>query len=505
MSQQAEQDAGWTGVYVSPMAQRRTEFSEACGTLFAGLQLADSADSAAALLAAQLSDGAAGLLVIDLERFEPGIDLAALGGLLGRRAGAPTLLLCPFASAGWLPLLSAFGPFGYAITPLAPAPLRERVRACLREPAGGTQAAGMGSLRALLALRTRVQAAIEAPYAQFAQYEPQQDGEHGLAERLCQALTGWPGVLHAAVFHMKEEGDLQLEAEQGQGQARDLRLGALLQRSSRLLQAPLRHAFPGLLAAAGGGLVLLESPEQAGEPALAEALRAHGVALALGIPVPADGPGAPRGALSLLMDASRTLAPEEFAALEDAARLAALGLRLVETGRESEQLLARLTYVSTTDALTGVANRRRGEELLEREVKRARRYRTPLALLSFDIDRFKAINDTYGHPVGDVALRSVADCVRVLLRSSDVLVRSGGEEFHVIAPHTSAIDGLRMAEKIRHAVEQAPIPGCDHVTVSLGVAQLGEQESADSLARRADAAMARAKRAGRNCVELAMQ
>jgi len=86
-----------------------------------------------------------------------------------------------------------------------------------------------------------------------------------------------------------------------------------------------------------------------------------------------------------------------------------------------------------------------------------------------------------------------------------VLVRSGGEEFQVIAPHTSAIDGLRMAEKIRQAVEQAAIPGCDHVTVSLGVAQLGEQESADSLSQRVDAAMARAKRAGRNCVELAMQ
>jgi hypothetical protein len=86
-----------------------------------------------------------------------------------------------------------------------------------------------------------------------------------------------------------------------------------------------------------------------------------------------------------------------------------------------------------------------------------------------------------------------------------VLVRSGGEEFLVIAPHTSAIDGLKMAEKIRHAVEQTAIPGCDHVTVSLGVAQLGEQESADSLTQRVDAAMARAKRAGRNCVELAMQ
>jgi diguanylate cyclase (GGDEF)-like protein len=167
--------------------------------------------------------------------------------------------------------------------------------------------------------------------------------------------------------------------------------------------------------------------------------------------------------------------------------------------------MARLTYISTTDALTGVANRRHGEELLEKEIKRARRYRLPLALLSFDIDRFKAVNDTYGYPVGDVALRTVADTTRAVLRTSDILVRSGGEEFHIIAPHTSAIDGLKMAEKVRVAIERAEIPGCDHVTVSLGVAQLGEQESGDSLTQRTDAALARAKRAGRNCVELAMQ
>jgi diguanylate cyclase (GGDEF)-like protein len=307
------------------------------------------------------------------------------------------------------------------------------------------------------------------------------------------------------MFQMHGDGDLRLAAEQGRGPATGLRLGALLQRSERLLQAPLRHAFPGLLAAATGELVMLDDLAQAGEPELATSLGAHGVVQAIGVPVAADGPGAPRGALSLLLDLDAALAPEAFETLRDCAAMAALGLRMIDMNLESEQLLARLTYVSNTDALTGVANRRHGEELLEREVRRARRYRTPLALLSFDIDRFKAINDTFGHPVGDVALRTVADCVRALLRSSDVLVRSGGEEFHVIAPHTSAIDGLKMAEKIRQAVEQAAVPGCDHVTVSLGVAQLGEQESADSLVQRVEAAMARAKRAGRNCVELAMQ
>lgn len=489
MQQQDQQDAVWTGIYVSPMAQRRADFFEACGPLFAQLALADSVDAAAGLLAAAPAD----LLVIDLERFEPGIDLDALGGLLARRNGAPTLLLCPFANARWLPLLQAYGPAAYAITPIESARLQSIVGRCL-EQQNKTPHADAEGLRELLALRARVQALLSAP-----------DEEPGLAERLCQALLAWPGVLHAAMFRLQPDGDLQLAFEQGRGLAAGLGLAAVLQRGERLLQAPLRHAFPGLLAAATGELVMLDTLAQAGEPALAQALHAHGVVQALGVPIPSDGPGAPRGALSLLLDSEAPLAPEAFDTLRDCAAMAALGLRLLDMNIESEQLLARLTYVSTTDALTAVANRRHGEELLEREVKRARRYRTPLALLAFDIDRFRAINDTYGHPVGDVALRTVAECVRALLRSSDVLVRSGGEEFHVIAPHTSAIDGLKMAEKIRHAVEQAAIPGCDHVTVSLGVAQLGEQESADSLVQRVEAAMARAKRAGRNCVELAMQ
>ena len=474
-----------TAIYLSPMAQRRAEFGDACASLFARLHLADSADVAASLLAREQPD----LLVIDLDRFEPSIDLEALGDLVARRAGAPVLLLCPFAGAAWLPALMAHGPVHYAVTPLDAAALRAAVSTRLAQPQAPS--GGAAGLRTLLDLRARVQAALD-----------EAEDAHTLSEALCAALCAWPGVLHAGVFLLKEGNDLQLEAQQG---PEGLLLGALLQRTDRLLQAPLRHAFPGLLAAAGGAAALIEVPEQSGEPALADGLRAHGVAMALGLPIPADGPGTPRGALSLLFGAARELAPDEWATLQDVARLAAFGLRLVAIGQENEHLMARLTYISTTDALTGVANRRHGEELLEKEIKRARRYRVPLALLSFDIDRFKAVNDTYGYPVGDVALRTVADTARAVLRASDILVRSGGEEFHIIAPHTSAIDGLKMAEKVRVAIEQAEIPGCDHVTVSLGVAQLGEQESGDSLTQRTDAALARAKRAGRNCVELAMQ
>jgi diguanylate cyclase (GGDEF)-like protein len=486
MSQHAEPSTAGTGLYLSPMAQRRADFAAACGSRFAALHLADGIEAAAQ----RLADGQPDLLVLDLDRFEPGIDLAPLGALVAARAGRPTLLLCPFGGAAWLPALMAFGPATYAMTPLEPADLQDVVGRALASVAASAAPVDAAMLRALLALRTRVQDALA-----------EADDAHALAMGLCAALCAWPGVLHAAVLRRQPDGELAVAAQQGPS---GLALATLLQRSERLLQAPLRHAFPGLLAAASGAMVLLDPPEQAGEPALADALRTHGVALALGVPVPADGPGPARGALSLLFGEARAFAQEELAALQDVAGACALGLRTADTALENEQLLARLTHISNTDALTGVSNRRHGEALLEQEIRRARRYRLPLALLSFDIDRFKAINDTYGYPVGDVVLRTVADVARAVLRASDMLVRSGGEEFHILAPHTSAIDGLRMAE-IRAAIEQAAIPGCDHVTVSLGVAQLGEQESGDSLAQRADAAMARAKRAGRNCVELAMQ
>ncbi len=488
MSQQEGSARAASGLYVNPVGQRRAGFEAACADLFDGLRLADGAEEAALLLAAQPAD----LLVLDLERFEIGIDLPALGQLLAQRGGAPTLVLCPFSNVRWLPALMAYGALDYLIGPLAPDTMRDDIAARLRAGFGAPAVPSPveAELGALLAVRSEAQAALA-----------EADDSQRFGERLCVALAGWPGVAHAAMFQLHEGGDLRLEAQHG---SIGLDLVGILGRGERLLQSPLRHAFPGLLAAASGEPALLDAMDKAGEPDLAQALRARGVRMVLGMPIPASGPGSPRGALCLSFDATRPFSRAEFTAFDDLAQLAAFGLRMAELMRESEELLGRVTQLATLDALTGVANRRHGEFLMEQEIRRARRYRLPLALIAFDIDRFRGINDAYGHPVGDMALRVVADTAQALLRSSDVLVRSGGEEFQVIAPHTSAIDGLKMAEKLRAAIEAAEIPGCDHVTVSLGVAQLGETENSDSLAVRVNAALLRAKRAGRNCVELAM-
>ncbi|WP_426104402.1 diguanylate cyclase [Massilia sp. TSP1-1-2] len=482
MLQQEQKMSHQVAVYLNPVAERRVHFQSLFGEQFARLFLADGLEQARVLLAQQ----EVGLLVIDLARFERGFDGEALGQLIGQRAGAPTLLLCPFESAGWLPLLMSFGPITYAISPLADEHLLRQVQA------GDAMAAPPDEerLRALLATDARLQHAVA-----------HEDDLANMAERLCAAIACLPGVMHASLFHAREGGELQLEAQHS---TTGLSLARVLYRTDRLMHSPLRHAFPGLLAACTGEMALLDAPAKCGEPELAVALVDCGVEMVLAVPLPVGRSGAQRGSLCLMFDKARQFSAVELSAFGGFAQLAGVALRVADLSRENEQLAGRLVHMSSSDALTGVANRRHGEYLLSLEVRRARRYHVPLALIAFDVDRFKAINDQYGHPVGDGAIRAVAEAAQAALRNSDVLVRSGGDQFQIIAPHTSAIDALKVAEKIRLAIAATDIPGCDRVTVSLGVGQVSEQETPDALVVRVDAALARAKRAGRNCVELAM-
>ncbi len=485
MSQQEQVPRNAIGLYLNPEGQGRVDFQAACGGQFGRLFLADGIEQAAQLLGQQEVD----LLVIDLERFEHGFDLAALGDLIARRSGARTLLVCPYTNAAWLPDLMAFGPVEYAIAPLA----TDALCGLLGAPAaaGPSAAETAAQLHAQLAASVRLQQAIvEVPDLTK------------MADQVCAALCQLPGVVHASLFRMRDVGELDLEAQHSSA---GFNLTRLLHRGDRLLQSPLRHAFPGLLAASSGDLALLDAPAKAGEPEMAVALADHGIEMVLGLPLPPSRSGALSGSLCLMFKHARALSADELASYVALAQLAGLGMRMADMSRENEQLLGRLTHMATTDALTGMANRRHGETLLELEARRAQRYQVPLALIAFDIDAFKAVNDQYGHAVGDAAIRSVAEVAQASLRNSDVLVRSGGAEFQIIAPHTNAIDALKIAEKIRVAIATADIAGCDKLTISLGVGQMSEQEAPDALVIRVDTALARAKRAGCNCVELAMQ
>ncbi len=173
-------------------------------------------------------------------------------------------------------------------------------------------------------------------------------------------------------------------------------------------------------------------------------------------------------------------------------------LRDITEERRMEQ---RLRSLSTTDALTGLWNRRHLDQALALEFERARRYGLELSLLLFDIDHFKAFNDTYGHDVGDKVLKAVAEQVAATVRQVDIACRYGGEEFVVILPETDAEGACGMAERVRAAVAATDVDGL-RVTVTIGVAALAGSAAATAaeLVEAADKALYRGKKDGRNRV-----
>lgn len=159
-----------------------------------------------------------------------------------------------------------------------------------------------------------------------------------------------------------------------------------------------------------------------------------------------------------------------------------------------------------TDGLTGLPNHRAVNEQLEREMMRATRIQRPLSLVFFDGDRFKWVNDTYGHAIGDVVLRQLGERVSSVLRGGDTLGRYGGEEFVVVLPETDAIQAELVAERMRAAVAASPlalfeVDGGVNTTISIGIATMPQDgETIAMLLHKADQAMYWAKKLGRNRV-----
>ena len=178
-----------------------------------------------------------------------------------------------------------------------------------------------------------------------------------------------------------------------------------------------------------------------------------------------------------------------------------------ELERERDKLIETLREQSTTDHLTGLANRRAFFDAAEAELARARRHGFPLVLMLLDVDHFKKVNDTVGHAGGDAALCTVATLLRQTTRQGDLSARLGGEEFVALLSHSSLEDGHRFAERVRLAIEAQAIDlphghGPLHVTVSIGLADSSTHGlTLETLLARADDAMYRAKRAGRNRTE----
>lgn len=178
----------------------------------------------------------------------------------------------------------------------------------------------------------------------------------------------------------------------------------------------------------------------------------------------------------------------------------------------SRRTIAELRRIGSVDELTGLLNRRSFFEALERERRRAFREATPLAVIVADVDRFKAVNDRFGHATGDAALRAVGEVLARSCRVTDVAARIGGEEFAIALPSTDEAGARGLAEKLRSAIADIAIevPGGETLvlTASFGAVSahgdhLGPPDAALTLLALADGALYRAKRAGRDRVEAA--
>ncbi len=195
----------------------------------------------------------------------------------------------------------------------------------------------------------------------------------------------------------------------------------------------------------------------------------------------------------------REFTKRELSALTLLANQAAIALMKAQAFREQMER-------AITDGLTKLYNHRYFQESLERDIRRAERYKHPVSMIMSDLDRFKNYNDLFGHPRGDKALTTVADILRRMVRETDMIARYGGEEFAIILPETSKQDALRVARKICRTVEEEEVFGQETLpggkfTISCGVATFPDDAlTKQGLIDQADRALYKAKNSGRNVV-----
>jgi diguanylate cyclase (GGDEF)-like protein len=226
-------------------------------------------------------------------------------------------------------------------------------------------------------------------------------------------------------------------------------------------------------------------------------LQENGSLIHGGLSVPLRAEGESLGQLAVFTRSpERRFNETELAELEELARRAAPAIANARRFREARQQ-------ADLDALTGLHNRRYFHETLAREVARAHRYGRRLALVVFDLDDFKAINDRIGHLSGDAVLAEAADRVRDVTRSADIACRVGGDEFAVILPEATRADADQLYQRIQDAVLARPIGSAGNLRFSAGVAELQSEDDAVAFFQRADDALYRAKDLGKGQISIA--
>jgi two-component system cell cycle response regulator len=187
----------------------------------------------------------------------------------------------------------------------------------------------------------------------------------------------------------------------------------------------------------------------------------------------------------------------------DLIRCGSAVFKFIEGGNVEALYHEEIHRLTLTDGLTQIANKRHFREFVERELARALRHQRPLALVMFDADHFKKVNDEHGHLAGDRVLCGIAALVAPEVRREELLARWGGEEFAVVLPETALDDATRFAERIRQMIADAAFEYDGKmlgVTISVGTTALADGDSLQTLVDRADALLARAKHGGRNQV-----
>lgn len=170
---------------------------------------------------------------------------------------------------------------------------------------------------------------------------------------------------------------------------------------------------------------------------------------------------------------------------------------------EQKRVEEQLRNIAVRDELTGLYNRHYFEQIINEEMERSDRYDQPLSIMLLDLDHFKKVNDTWGHPIGDELLKLTSETMGKTIRYSDILIRFGGEEFVVLMPHTSIDGAAAAAEKVRAAIEKNSHPVTGTQTASIGIAERMRSESFSHWYKRTDDALYRAKQEGRNRVAAA--
>ncbi len=175
-------------------------------------------------------------------------------------------------------------------------------------------------------------------------------------------------------------------------------------------------------------------------------------------------------------------------------------IQLLQLAKSLQEKNEELNELAITDELTGLYNRHYIDQIIENEMSRSDRYDEPLSMILLDLDFFKRVNDSWGHPIGDEVLRRTAEITKNNIRKSDIMARMGGEEFAIFLPHCTITGALVVAEKIRNLLESTEHPMAGVVTSSFGVAERRKNESFYNWYKRADEALYRAKEGGRNRV-----